>query len=238
MAGLVASLPLADLTEARFWIDNRERQGDILQRAQAYIAERDANLESPFTFDFPRYTRKDADAALDGLRRLSQSAGVVVLDLETTGLEEGGGKAARVVEIAAVHWPSRAVVIDMLVRPPEGMVASDVSDITPAELALAPPFEHLVDGVAHWASECHLVTWNTRFDVPVLRREIVSAGRTAPTIRATCAMRLAAAWLEIDAFPKLDEAAGLLGIEVGGAHRAMADVVTSCMVLDSMSVPF
>ncbi len=222
------------IDEARFWIDNRDctTAAELEVAGRLFIAEQDANWESPFTFSFPRYTREDARGAMAGLRRLAASVGVIVLDLETTGLE----KTARVVEIAAVRWPSRAVVVDAVVRPPDGMEPAEISDITPLEFAAAPPFAEIADDVVAWATQRHLVSWNTRFDVPVLRRELAHASLAAPQLRATCAMRLASAWLDLDSFPSLEEALERMAIKrLGTAHRAMGDALSTCALLDAMA---
>jgi DNA polymerase III epsilon subunit-like protein len=225
--------PLPDIAEARFWIDfARECAGalDLAAAAQRFLAERDAVWDSPFTEDYPRFTHEEARQALDGLRRLADSIGVVVLDLETSGLE----KTDRVVEIAAVRWPSREVVIDTVVRPPASRWPHAVSAITPEELAAAPSFGDIAGGVALWAA-AHLVSWNTRFDLRVLGREL-EACNLHPRFRATCAMRLAGAWLQLADWPSLEAAAELLDIDrAGDAHRAMADVLTTCAVLDAMA---
>jgi len=222
--------PLPDIAEARFWIDNRDCGPlDLAAAAQRYLADLGAVWESPFTDGFPQHTREDARAALEGLRRIAEGAGIVVLDLETSGLE----KADRVVEIAAVRWPSREVVIDTVIRPPAGMWPHRISGIDAEELAAAPPFCDIADAVALWAAN-HVVSWNTRFDLRVLGREL-AAWNLYPRFRATCAMRLAGAWLQLADWPTLEEAAAALGIEREGlAHRAMSDVQTTCAVLDAL----
>lgn len=227
-----AALP--DIAEARFWIDARGCATAVHLRevTRAFLAERDANFTSPFTDRFPRYSTDEARTALEGLRGLAGTIGVVVLDLETTGLE----RSDRVVEIAAVRWPSLDLdpipLVDTLVRPPDLMAAAEVTGIGADELAEARPFEAVAAEVAEWAGRCHLISWNSRFDMPVLRREIAHAGLPAPLVRATCAMRLAAGLLELDGWPSLEEVAGRLHINrAEPAHRAMSDVMTTCAIL-------
>lgn len=224
-----AALP--DIDAARFWIDSRSVDGrdELAQAARDWQVEQDVAYESPFTDVFPRYTREDALPVLRGLRRMSETVGVIVLDLETSGLE----KTDRVAEIAAVHWPSREVVIDRVVRLPDGLRPAEVASISTEEMADAPAFEGFADEVAYLCYR-HLVAWNARFDMRFLHRELRLA-REARRLRATCAMRLAAAWLESADWPTLEEAAAALKVGVvGPAHRAMPDVLTTCAVLDAM----
>jgi hypothetical protein len=222
---------LPDIPDARFWIDNRDcTSGDLEEAARRFVAERDSKLESPFTETFPRFGREEARLAMEGLRHLSGSVGVIVLDLETTGLE----KTDRVVEIAAVRWPSREPLINRVVYVPTELAPAEITGITTAEINAAPPFEAFAQGVADWAEGAHLVAWNSRFDMRFLRRELARS-MSAPALRATCAMRLAQAWLGLDDWPTLEEVLPRFGIErSGGAHRAMPDVLTTCAVLDAM----
>lgn len=232
LADRVGQDALPDILEARFWIDVREcgTASQIAEAARAFLA----TFESPFTDRFPRFSEAEAHAALDGLRRLAATVGVAVLDLETTGLE----RTDRVVEIAAIQWPSREVLIDTVVGLPPGFVPAEVSGIPTDEWWSAPMFEEHAERVSRWAATQHLVTWNVRFDIPVLRRELSRANRglVAPAVRATCAMRLSAAALGLDGWPSLAEVAERLGIETTEpAHRAMADVLTTCSILDALA---
>lgn len=224
---------LPDIDAARFWIDNREcdTQAELAQAASDYQLEQDVAYESPFTEVFPRHTREDALPVLRALRRMSETVGVVVADLETTGLET----TDRIAEIAAVRWPSREVVIDTVVRLPEGLKPAEITAITAEEVAAAEPFEALADDLGIHLAYRHLVTWNVRFDARFLHRELRLSGQRH-RLRATCAMRLAGAWLELAGWPSLEEAAAAFGVEIAGpAHRAMPDVLTTCALLDAMA---
>jgi hypothetical protein len=233
--GMVARWgPMPEIADANFWLDNRSAATPeaLHLAARAYEAERDANFDSPFTDRFPYHDRTEALPVLEALCRMASTIGVVVLDLETTGLE----RSDRIVEIAAVRWPSQEILIDTLIRPPAGMVAAEVTGITAEQLAEAPSFGELPPDRFGWAASSHLVSWNARFDMPVLRREIAAVeGWATPPIRATCAMRLGAAWLGLDGWPGLAEFQARVGLKPHeDAHRAMADVLATCDVLDLM----
>ena len=157
---------------------------------------------------------------------------VVVLDLETTGVNPG---LDRIVEIAAVKIfpdgrrqeyvrrinPGRAI-------PP---AATAVHGITDADVRDCPPFRDVAEELAGFLHGCDVVGFGIRkFDLPLLREEFRRAGRPFP-------LEDAAVVDALTIFHRKEPrnlAAALrfyCGEELTDAHSALADAVAAWKVL-------
>jgi hypothetical protein len=137
---------------------------------------------------------------------------VVVLDTETTGLDDD----ARIVELAVLS-SAGDVLLDTLVDPgvPIPAGASDIHGITDSDVAGAPRFSDLVVRLADLLKGKRVLIYNKWYDVGVLRHElklhyldraaqdaageVVNASVKPGGLReqaVTAATRQAAAWLE------------------------------------------
>jgi DNA polymerase-3 subunit epsilon len=150
------------------------------------------------------------------------------LDVETTGLRPGMGD--RVVEIAVVRAQGQTEVVRFvsLVNPQRQLSqgAMRVNGITPAMVANAPIFSDLLDQLLPLIEEAVLVCHNAPFDLSFLEAELNIAG--APVWDGVALDTLAFArrqyWFRRNS---LSGIARQLGIRPSGAHRALADALTT-----------
>lgn len=167
---------------------------------------------------------------------------VVVLDTETTGLCAWQGD--RVVEVAAVRLEGGKVVaeIDELVQPGRRMPAeaSAVCGITDDDLADAPPFGAIVDRLLAMLDGALIVAHNARFDSTFLALELYVDGRlpnphNKPLLPNPwlCTLQMARRNFHFGR-NNLGHIARRLGVRIGRAHRALADVYTTTSVYKAM----
>lgn len=99
-----------------------------------------------------------------------------IIDFETTGLSAG---MDRVVEVSIIRRePSgrSEIVLDTLINPHRPMGATKIHGITDADVADAPAFEEIADGVAKAISGCVLAAYNVYFDMRFFEYEMARAG--------------------------------------------------------------
>ncbi len=166
---------------------------------------------------------------MDDLTALTlHDAPLAFLDVETTGLNPDWGD--RVVEIAVVRAQGLSEVTRFvsLVNPrrrlnPEAM---RVNGITPSMVADAPFFSDLLDQLLPLLEDVVLVCHNVPFDLRFLEAELCKAD--APVWDGVALDTLAFArrqyWFRRN---NLSAIARELGIRSMGAHRALADVLTT-----------
>lgn len=97
---------------------------------------------------------------------------VAVLDFETTGLSPGYD---RVVEVSVVRVDPGSrprLVFDTLVNPGRRVAATEIHGITDRDVADAPRFEDIADGLLAALSGCVVAAHNVYFDVKFLRFEL------------------------------------------------------------------
>ncbi len=186
-------------------------------------------IQSSFTTTYPRLHRSHA------VRALHQLNDFVVLDCETTGI----GKSAEVIEIAIVDYKSGEVLFNSLLRPYklhlyETSDASKINGITSQELNNAPTILQVWPEVVGILQSKPITAFNTDFDLRTIRNSAFKWNIEAPILEATCIMKIATAFLNLDFWVSLDEAASLFGIKSSGAHRALADVMTTIGVVKAM----
>jgi hypothetical protein len=156
--------------------------------------------------------RREAQARVQWAAEALADPAVLVLDAETTGLDDD----ARIVELAVLSSAGE-VLLDTLIDPgkPIPAGASDIHGITDSDVAGAPRFSDVVARLAALLNGKRVLIYNKWYDVGVLRHEltlhyldraaqdaageVVSAGVEPGGLReqaVTAAGRQAAAWLE------------------------------------------
>lgn len=209
---------------AGWWIANAKQLDDILgsEQTNGYVV-------SPFTYTFPRYSRSDA------INALKQLDDFIVLDCESTGV----GKGAEVCELAIVDYRSGDVLFNSLLHPYnldgyDTSKAREVNGISSALLCVAPSLPEVWPDVLAILQSKHVTSFNTQFDLPLIRGSVQIWDIEVPPIPATCLMKLTTAFLERDFYVSLDEASSFFCVEPGMRHRALGDCLTTIEVIRAM----
>jgi len=166
---------------------------------------------------------------MDDLTRLPlDGVSLAFLDVETTGLRPGLGD--RVVEVAVVRARGSVELARFasLVNPqrPLNPEAMRVNGITPTMVADAPTFADLLDELLPMIEDAVLVCHNAPFDLSFLESELHIAGVPAwdGVALDTLAFARRQYWFRRNG---LQAIARELGIRPQGAHRALADALTT-----------
>ena len=165
--------------------------------------------------------------------RLLRELDLAVVDLELTGL----GHRDRICEIAIVRGRVGRVEsrLQALCRPevPMSPGALKVHRISDAALTEAPRFADLAADVAGMLDGAVLVAHNVPFDLGHLQHELALAGVALPEAPTLDTLAIAR---RLFAFPRnnLGEVCAALGVELTGAHRALADAEATFAVLGRM----
>jgi DNA polymerase-3 subunit epsilon len=168
---------------------------------------------------------------------LLASPTLAFLDTETTGLSAWFGD--RICEIAILRCRGDEILesFDTLVNPerPISPGAARVNGLTDAELAEAPTFAEIADQVISRLDGAILVGHNLSFDLGFLSSEFQRLGRQLPPLEGIDTLLLARAYFS---FPSnsLQAIAEILQLDRTGAHRALADVLTTRAVLNHFLV--
>jgi DNA polymerase III epsilon subunit-like protein len=226
---------LPDVQDAAWWIANRNIASllELQEKAQAYKETQTGSEYTPFTAMYPRHARKTALQALGSLPTT-----LAVLDTETTGINKKG----EVCELTMIEYPSRRVLFNSLIHPKdfnpsESVKAMSKNGITWEELSTAPTLLDVWEDVVSSLTAYHLLAFNADFDVPMIRFSAWKWGITAPRVAASCLMKLATALMEMDYYLSLEEACTLFEvnrISYGNTHRALADTLATCDLLECM----
>ncbi|MCY3830170.1 MAG: DUF294 nucleotidyltransferase-like domain-containing protein [Rhodospirillaceae bacterium] len=150
----------------------------------------------------------------------------VAIDTETTGLDV---EKVRIVEIGAVRLetcaPGEQRVYSELVDPgiPIPGPSIEIHGITDSDVAGAPPFPERMAEFAAWAGPAVVIGYSIGFDLAVFRAEHERHGLPWQPPRTLDVGHLVD--LVAPALPEksLETAAGWLGVEVSGRHRALGD---------------
>ena len=158
------------------------------------------------------------------------------LDVETTGLRPDFGD--RVCEVAILRYEAGQVVgeIQRLVNPqrPISAGAYAVHGISDGMLRDATLFPQIADDVLSLLDDAVFVGHNSPFDLGFLAEEFGRMQTDIPSLVALDTMRLARRLYHVGSY-SLGSLARSLDIEIGGrAHRAMADVLTTCALFDRL----
>jgi DNA polymerase-3 subunit epsilon len=157
-----------------------------------------------------------------------QQAPLAFLDVETTGLRPDLGD--RVVEIAVVQalGPTEVTRFVSLVNPQRRLnpEAVRINRITPSMVADAPTFADLIDHIQPLLDDVILVCHNAPFDLGFVEAELRRAGVPVwdGVVLDTLAFARRQYWFRRNSLTAI---AGQLGIRTQGAHRALADALTT-----------
>jgi DNA polymerase-3 subunit epsilon len=158
---------------------------------------------------------------------------LVFLDVETTGLDPRYGD--RVVEIALARFRGDALEahFDSLVNPQRFISpgASQVNGITDADVEDAPLFAELAVPVLDFLADTVIVAHNAPFDMGFVASELRRARQSVPENFALDTLTLARRYFSFRS-NSLGNIAAHLGIDTAGAHRALADVLTTRKVFE------
>lgn len=158
---------------------------------------------------------------------------LVVLDVETTGLEPELGHS--VVELAAQKIHGHEVVGEFmcLVDPgyPMSPEASAIHGITPEMIALdGRPVEEAILEFVDFIGDAGIVGHNIGFDMSFINAHLVRLGRKPLTNPTLDTLALAKRYLIIPSY-SLKNVAAYLKVQQPHAHRALIDVITTREVL-------
>lgn len=234
VANMTYDSSLPRVTSASWWIDHRD---DTLDQIRLEATVYTPKLSTPFTSQYPRYTRHDALAAL------SQLNNTLILDTETSGLLKS--KRSEIVELSLVHLQTQEVLFNSLVKPfyfdcygdKASEAAIAIHKITREELELAPTLQDLWPTLEPLLTSHQLVSYNAAFDFPMISKSARLWGIHSLPLSGTCVMKIFSAYKNTDEWYKLSEACHIMGIDqelFGDAHRSMADTLATVELLRSM----
>jgi len=167
----------------------------------------------------------------------------VILDTETTGLNPALGH--RVVEIGAVRLENGQTVAEFsqLIYPdrPMDAKASAVNGISDADLRSQPRFSNIAPDLLRLLDGALLVAHNAAFDAGFIGQEFFIAGYAPdPALQQPilpnpwlCTLTLARNFFYFGS-NSLSNVALKLGVRMGHAHRALADVYMTAEILKRM----
>lgn len=217
-------IQLPDSPYAEWWIEVRNLPIEQIVGSQV--------IRSPFTSQFPRYTRSDVEPLLRNMGTF------VVLDTETSGIT----KDCEIVELAIVALQSGDILFNSLLQPHDlpaylTSKAREIHTIPEGAIRKAPTLWEKWDEISSILARYHPVAYNAAFDFPMIRRSAARWRLPTPEIVGTCAMKLFSAYMGSDDYYKLSEACTLMGIDQGSfgvAHTALADTLATCELLRRM----
>ncbi|HMO60400.1 MAG TPA: 3'-5' exonuclease [Roseiflexaceae bacterium] len=145
----------------------------------------------------------DRAAAADWARTMLADPRALILDTETTGLDD----RAEIVQIAVIDMAG-TVKLDTLVRPTMAIppAATKIHGITDALVANAPTMATIYDSLLALLAGELVIIYNAAYDVRLLAQSIRAAAVTDPTLRGHdrsmaafaqwhCAMLRYSAWI-------------------------------------------
>ncbi len=226
---LLGSSDLPDTISARVAIDNRD-----LPREQLLAALlQPIPFASPFTAQYPRYTRDDAVATL---RSLPERC--IILDFESTGIKAD----SEITEIGLCALHDDTNTASCLVKPKaltsySGSKAEKISGIKAARLKSAKPLPEIWLDLQHILGSYHIITYNADYDIRLLRASLQAWGILAPMMQATCGLKIATAYFERDYYLSLESACKLANVDqaqFGKAHEALSDALATRALLKKL----
>ncbi len=158
---------------------------------------------------------------------------ICFFDLEATGLHVIRDRIVQIGIVKYLPGKEEPEVLDMLINPgmPISEEAIEVHGITAADVASAPTFAQAAEKIASFIEGADLAGYNSqRFDIPMLMEEMHRAGYEldVENRRLIDVQRI---FHKME--PRTLEAAHryYCGIDMEGAHDALADVVATAAVL-------
>ena len=164
------------------------------------------------------------------------AAPIAVIDFETTGMTPAQG--ARATEVAIVLMEGEQVVdrFDSLMRTgvPIPPFIEQLTGISNAMLATAPPAEAVMREAARFVGSAPMVAHNAAFDSKFWQSELLHAGLAAPQPFA-CTVLLSRRVFPDAPSHSLGRITDHLGLpRTGRAHRALADAEMAAALLARM----
>jgi DNA polymerase-3 subunit epsilon len=160
--------------------------------------------------------------------------GYAVVDVETTGLNAGGGD--RIVEIAIVHVSLDGTVTgrwETLVNPGRDLGPQRIHHIRAVDVLDAPTFAEIAPKLVELLSGRVFVAHNASFDSRFLLAELERIGyHLWSGIETLCTMRLAREFIP-GAGRALADCCDAFGIELENAHRASVDALATAKLLEA-----
>lgn len=187
-----------------------------------------------------RQVDEESSTARAMLRQLATAGDWLILDTETTGLEED----AEIVQIAIVD-ATGDVVFESLIRPAESIPidAIRVHGITDAVVANAPRFADVYQDLVQAIAGRHVLAYNAPFDQRILRQTCDRYGLPEPDVRRwTCIMDLYArhwgdwsSWHNNFRYQSLAVACRREGISADTPlHNAVGDALLTCRLVQQL----
>ncbi|MPZ67980.1 MAG: hypothetical protein GEU71_00430 [Actinobacteria bacterium] len=159
-----------------------------------------------------------------GRSRGRTDTGVVVVDVETTGISTGYHH--RIVELAIVRVDADGEIDDeycTLVNPGRDLGdSSQIHGLRARDLLDAPTFQGIAGDVLMRLNGSVVIGHNIRFDLDFLRYEYGRVGYELPAIPSLCTMQLARKSLGTRT-RRLNDCCAALGLAVDGEHSALGD---------------
>ena len=167
------------------------------------------------------------------LTRNVEDFNLVILDLETTGLDVLTGDS--ICEIGAFKVKGRKIIdkFHSLVNPNRSMPAQayDVHKISEEELKDAPYFEDIADEVVSFLGESIICAYNIKFDIGFINNHLKKSNRPSLELPAIDIFSMARDALKIPRY-NLEAAAKSFDIDCSqGLHRALEDASIAYQVL-------
>ncbi len=166
----------------------------------------------------------------------------VVLDLETSGLEPAYG--AEIVQFAVMAFDenhTKLGTFSTLVKPANGVGATEIHGITPAAVRFARGFSSYARGMSELLDGTIVVAHNAPFDVGFLRSALVSPfwAHLGPRFRTIDTLALAREHLTTLSNYKLASCVDAVGLDLReapgrGAHDALFDTWCCAGVLHAI----
>jgi DNA polymerase III epsilon subunit-like protein len=164
----------------------------------------------------------------------------IVIDTETTGLDE----KAEVVQFSAVRYTDHAYqVVYHAYMPSQGEMgkdASEITGITPAQLAGLPLFASHAKAIRELLSYHKVIAYKAEFDLRLLKQSYARANEPFQSEKWFCAMNAYAAYRgEQNRYGfrphKLVKACKNFDIPVRNAHSATGDCIMTWKVIKAMA---
>ena len=170
--------------------------------------------------------------------KLLLASDIVILDTETTGLED-----PEVCEITVIDSQGN-VLLDSLVKPskPVSVQAELIHGITSEMLSTAPTWSEIHEDFIKATVGKTVLIYNAEFDEKAIDNTIKAAGLDSYLFRSECVMEMFAAYNGEEneywggyKWKNLIFAANSFGINPDGAHRAKSDCLMTLGVLKGMA---
>ncbi|GAA2501373.1 exonuclease domain-containing protein [Terrabacter carboxydivorans] len=160
-----------------------------------------------------------------------------VIDVETTGVSP---KQHRILEIAVVTTDLQGRVLDewsTRINPQGPVGATHIHGITDADVAHAPAFPNLIDGLNLRLKGAAIAAHNAKFDLAFLRAEYARAGWNMPFLPALCTLEASNYHLPGLDRRRLADCCWAIGTPLTSAHSALGDAQATAALVAAFMHP-